>query len=463
MGSSAQASALGRYAGLPLVRRGHTRWLVRAPGRRGPLSPEEAAHALNSLRSELRRALVRRSDARELPAGVHDEIVDEAIGLVVMSRNAIRDEEHLQGAFWISVRWLLAERRSRRHDLRVGSRRRVEFEPLAGEFAGGGEPFDLVVARERIARAADLMAQLDPFEQRVLGVMAAYGLGVKRAARALGEPVKAVLAAARSAERKLDQLAVICAAGRMCEYRRRAIRAHARGTALEREERVARAHLAACARCRDEYVGLLREMSGREFQRAASAAFLPPPMIVAEVHGRWIERLTTFLSTGRAPTGTATAERTAGVLGGGGVVKAAAAGTALVIAGAGVGAKAIHSLTAPAPVHHHAAWHQPVSAATRATIQPSAVAGGLSFTPTEAARPSSAGRAVDRHAPPRQPPPSRSLGYLALGGSASDSASRPRASVAVASSTSSSSGSAGEAPPAPSRSGGGSSLDSLGR
>jgi len=53
----------------------------------------------------------------------------------------------------------------------------------------GHEPFDFVASRERIARAADFMAQLDPFEQRVVAPMATQGLGAKLAARTLGEPI----------------------------------------------------------------------------------------------------------------------------------------------------------------------------------------------------------------------------------------------------------------------------------
>lgn len=40
------------------------------------------------------------------------------------------------------------------------------------------EPLDLVAAQERIATAADLMAQLDPFEQQVMAVMAAGSASV---------------------------------------------------------------------------------------------------------------------------------------------------------------------------------------------------------------------------------------------------------------------------------------------
>ncbi|MFZ2050418.1 MAG: hypothetical protein WAU69_05740 [Solirubrobacteraceae bacterium] len=443
---------------MPLVRRGHTRWLVRAPGQRGALSPEEAAHALKAKRAELRRSLDWRRDVAGMPVHTRDEIVDEAIGLVVMSSKPIGGEEHLTGAFWTSIGYLLAEYRSGRRDLHVGSRRRVDFEPVVETVTDGGEPFDLVAARERIATAADLMAQLDPFEKRVLAVMAVHGLGVKRAAKALDEPIKTVLAASRSAERKLDQVAAITTAGRMCDYREQAIHAHAHGTAHIEQEQAARAHLAACAGCRSSYTTLLREINGREFQRAASAAFLPPPMLAAEMHGRLIERLTTLLSTGRTPTGTATAERTAGVLGGGGLVKAAAATSAIVIAGAGVGAKVVHSLEAPAPVHHHKASAHPATRTAGASIRPTTVVGGRpTTTRTPTASRNTSRTPAKHHSTP--PPPSHDLGYLALGGG-TGGGTDPQQPVAVITNTHPSG--YVEGPPQPPRSGGGTNLGYLG-
>ncbi len=431
---------------------------MRAPGQRGALSPEEAAHALKAKRAELRKRLDWRRDVAGMPAHVRDEIVDEAIGLVVMSSKPIRSEEHLQGAFWASIGYLLVEHRSGRRDLHVGSRRRVDFKPVADVLSDDSEPFDLVAARERIATAADLMAQLDPFEQRVVAVMATHNLGVKRAAKALGEPIKTVLAASRSAQRKLDQVAAITAAGRLCDYREQAIHAHAHGTAEAEQEKIARAHLAACAGCRSSYTTLLREMSGREFQRAASAAFLPPPMLAAHLHGRWIERLISLLTTGRTPSGTATAERTAGLLGGGGLVKAAAATSAIVIAGAGVGARVVHSLEAPAPAHqHHKVAAHPAASPSAASIEPTTVAGGLTSTRTPTAPHTATPARAKHHSPP---PPSHDLEYLALGGGAGESAAPPRPSVAVTATTRSS-GPNEESPP--SHSGGGTSLNYLGQ
>ncbi len=456
MASPAQSAAIPGPAGLPLVRRGHARWLVRAPGHRGALSPEEAAHALKAKRAELRKRLDWRRDVAGLPEHVRDELVDEAIGLVVMSSKPIRDEQHLQGAFWSSIGYLLMAHRSGRRDLHVGSQRRVEFEPVAEVLPGDDDgPFDLVAAQERIATAADLMAQLDPFEQRVMAVMAAHGLGVKRTAKAMGEPIKTVLAASRSAQRKLDQVAAITAAGRMCDYRQQAIHAHAQGTAHGEQETAARAHLAACASCRSSYSTLLREMRAREFQRAASAAFLPPPVLAVELHGRWIERLISLLSTGRAPSGTATAERTAGLLGGGGLVKAAAVTSAIVVAGAGVGAKVVHSLESPAQVHHHhKVTAHPASAPTASIAPTTTVAGGLTTTQTHVA----SHPAQVKHPSRPAPPPSHADKYLALGGSAGES-TQPRATTASAGTTSPEPARE-SAPPAPT--GGGTNLNYLG-
>ena len=131
---------------------------------------------------------------------------------------------------------------------------------------------------------------------------------------------------------------------------------------------------------------------------------------------RWIERLISLLSTGRAPSGTATAERTAGVLGGGGLVKAAAVTSAIVVAGAGVGTRVVHSLESPAPVHrHHKAIH-PASITPPMIVAPTGtVGGGLVSTHTTSPKSVTKNPTKHRHVAP----PNKDLGYLAIGGSAS--------------------------------------------
>ena len=465
MASSAETIPRHRMMGLPLVSRASTRWIVRAPGRSGVLSPDEAAHALQARRAELRTAVDRRKDASFLSAGVRDEVVDEAIAVVVMSRKPIQNEEHLQGAFWTSVGYLVAERRAGRHELRVGSQRRVAFEPLEGELAGEDDPsFDFVEARDRVRRALDLVSQLDPLERQVLTIMGGYGVGVKRAAKALGRPVKEVLAASRSANRKLDHVTAIVAAGRMCEYRSGALRALADGTALEEEAKIAQAHLDACSACRNEHVLLAREMASAQYKHAASAALLPAPAVLPHAHG-WLERLLSLAHIRMPGGGGASAERAGLMLGGGAGAKVVVAAGVGLVAVAGAGVSAIHSLQGTtATTHHlvsHPLAHTPVPAAT--SIAPTRDPGGLPTIQTAAAKPApKAARSTDRpQHPPR--PPSRADGYLAIGGSPTATSTAATTARAASTATSSEPAQSEGQSPTPTPTGGGSSLKYLGR
>jgi DNA-directed RNA polymerase specialized sigma24 family protein len=326
--------------------------VVRAPWRQGAWSPEEVARTLSERREGLYRLAGQRQGWGGIPAGARREIVDEAICVVVMSRRKMRSEEHLLRVFWTAASNLLCRYREGRHLVRVGSRERVDFELVAARMPAGVEPFDAVELHERAARAADFMSQLSEFERQVVMLMAAHGLGVKLVARTLGAPVGEVKAAVRSADEKLDRVAVIAAAGRLCSYREPAIVAEASGVAGVEQTRVARVHLEACGSCRQLYVGLRREMRGREFQRRAAAAFTPGPAVPTGGHEGWYERLLGFWGS-RPAGGGAGAERAAGMLGGGGLVKAAATGTAILVVGAGVGSRLIHSITASPTRHHH--------------------------------------------------------------------------------------------------------------
>ncbi|MGH2853066.1 MAG: hypothetical protein ACRDLF_02595, partial [Solirubrobacteraceae bacterium] len=394
MPSSAETMPTPRLLGRPLVSRASTRWIVRAPGRSGVISPDEAAHALQARRRELRTAVDRRKDARLLSAQVLDEVVDEAIAVVVMSRKPIQNEEHLQGSFWTSIGYLVAERRAGRHELRVGSQRRVAFEPLENDLAGerDDEPFDFVEARDRVLRAADLISQLDPLERQVLTIMGGHGVGVKRAAKALDLPVKNVLAASRSADRKLDHVTAILAAGRMCEYRSAALQALADGTALEGEAKVAQAHLDACSGCRREHVLLAREMASAQYKRAASAALLPAPVALLHAHA-WLERMLSLAHIRTPGGGAASAERAGLMLGGGAGAKVAVAAGVGVLAVAGAGVSAVHSLEGSTPAPHRRLVSHPSARRSipfPTSIAPTSPPGGLPTTTTDtaAAKPS---------------------------------------------------------------------------
>ena len=95
-------------------------------------------------------------------------------------------------------------------------------------------------------------------------------------------------------------------------------------------------------------------MHGREFQRAAVAAFLPLPAISAGHVGGvgkvaiWIEQRISFMPRGGG-------ERAAEALGGAGIAKAAVAGTAIVAAGGALTGHLVHSIEgAQSRAHHHA-------------------------------------------------------------------------------------------------------------
>jgi DNA-directed RNA polymerase specialized sigma24 family protein len=336
---------------------------------------------LQARRGELVRELGRRREAVGVPAGVREEIVDEAICAVVMMRRPLVSERHLLGAFWVMVRALVARYRQGRRDLRLGSRRRVNLDEV--ELAAEGlAPEEVVELADSAWRAADLMAQLSEIETRVVLVTATRGIGTKAAARDLGLPVKDARAAARSAQGKLEMVAAIAAAGRMCAYREGAVVAHARGEAFSEQARVARAHLRACASCRVEYRRLRREMRGRDWQRSAAAVFLPMPA-TGGGHGGWLERVAGWLSARHfAPRGVG--ERTAeaaGAAGGVGVVKATAAGTAIIAATATV-AGGLHALVIPAhPAHRHPRPHVVVVSAVAAVPAPVAASQPVATPP----------------------------------------------------------------------------------
>ena len=450
--------------------------MIRSPWRRaGGWSPEEAAAELHSRRAELIGQLRRRSEARGVPVAAQEEIVDDAVTAVVMSSRGVANEHHLLGAFWLAVDHRCRRYREGRHFTRLGSRVRVEFDAAVEHAPGGANPFDRLELRDRFARGADLMADLDPRERQVVAVMAIYGVGPVPAARHLGLPLGEVRSAARSADAKLDRVAVIAAAGRMCDYRYNAIAAQAAGDASDHDARLARAHVNACLRCGRVYRELRREMRGREFQRAAAAAFLPMPA-ASFAHAGGLGRLAAWMQERMPGLPHGGGERAAEVLGGAGAVKAAAFGSAVVIAGGTLTSHIVHAVVDSHAPSHHPVPYRPVVASTDAGA--SMIAQAASTESASRARSTPVARTPHRRKQGLrqvQPPPSKSLGYLALGASSgggsgspssSGSSSPARATIASTSQstrTSSASSEASPQPSSPSQSGGGTNLGYLGQ
>ncbi len=396
----------------------------RAPWRRDGWTPEEVSRALHARRAALRRELDRLPAARGVASFTLDEIVDDAACVVVMKPRQVRDEEHLRRAFWLSVHLLLARHHEGRGHLRVGSRQRADFESVK-QRATSEEPTvaQVIELKDRLARAADFIAQLNDLEGRVTAHMAIRGVGIKLAARELGLPLNAVKAAAHSAETKLEQVAAIAAAGRMCAYREPAIVAHASRVARPEQVRVAQAHISACSRCRRSYVQLVREMRRREFQRQATAAFLPPPMLVA-AHPGVMSRAVAFLSThapgnGVSPGNFGVRERALGLIGSGaGAAKAAGllAGATLVVVGAS---------TVPSGAPHSHRLHHRAASVRHSEPRVAALPRVEAVVPEKA-------RAAPSETPPPTPaqPTLRTGGFSYLGGNAASRAQRSSATAA---------------------------------
>jgi hypothetical protein len=283
---------------------------------------------LHARRTELRRIVGMRGDARGVPEAALDELVDDAIRVVVMMRKPVVSEEHLTGAFWATARILLRQYREGRHRIRVGSRQRLVLDEVADSLVADDQDVaEVLAARELVALAADYVSQLSDVERDVMAVMAVHSVGLKATSRTLGLPLATVKAARRSARTKLDRIAVIAAAGRMCSYRYPNVVAYARGVATVDQERVARAHLGACASCRQERAKLVRELRGRVFQRDVAAVFLPSSVAALDRHVRvfpWLGRLV-------APHHMV-GHRAAQALGGAGTFKVASVASAIVVA-----------------------------------------------------------------------------------------------------------------------------------
>lgn len=226
-------------------------------------SGERVARKLYAQRMELLGQFARRGVGRGVPTGMREEIVCDAITAVALSRRAIHGEQHLLGAFWTAVEFRVRRYWEGRHLARLGSARRVELDDTLAEensCVGGDGVAERVEHADRPLRAADWLAELTPRERQVLTVMATEGVGAVPAARILGLGLGEVRSAARSARLKLDRVAVIAAAGRMCGYREQAIAALAQGHPSLEQVRAARAHLTACITCRRVYRRLLEDI-----------------------------------------------------------------------------------------------------------------------------------------------------------------------------------------------------------
>lgn len=207
-------------------------------------TPDRIAALLDGWRPQVlremgRRRLWRGADAAEL----EDQFQD--VALVLCGRD-FASEEHLRRALWTGLGFRAKDfwKAARRREIPVGE----FFEEILGD--------DRLQAVEDAAATAadrryvdDCLSELDPRERSVYKLARGEQLSRRRVAKTLRLSEAEVLRVLYRAQRKIDQVAVLAAAGRLCGRRRSAVVSLARGQARGLTLEQARAHLSHCPDC----------------------------------------------------------------------------------------------------------------------------------------------------------------------------------------------------------------------
>ena len=237
-------------------------------------TPDRIAALLEGWRPQVlaemgRRRLWRGASAAEL----EDQFQD--VALVLLTRD-YASEEHLRRALWTGLGFRAKDfwKAARRREVPVGE----FFEEILGD--------DRLQAVEDAAAAAadrryvdDCLSELDPRERSVYKLTKGEQLSRRRIAKTLRLSEAEVLRVLYRAQRKIDQVAVLAVAGRLCGRRRPAVTSLARGQARGLTLEQARAHLSHCPDCllafREQRAALSREV----------ASVLPLPALAAQDSG----------------------------------------------------------------------------------------------------------------------------------------------------------------------------------
>jgi RNA polymerase sigma factor (sigma-70 family) len=237
-------------------------------------SPDEIAALLERWRPRVLREMGRRRLWRGAStAELEDQFQDVAL---VLSSREFESDEHLRRALWTGLGFRARDfwKAARRREIPVGE----FFEEIIGD--------DRLTAVEDAAATAadhrqvtDCLAELDAEERVVYKLTKGEGLSRRRVAKQLGLSEAEVLRVLYRAQRKIDQVAVLVVAGRLCGRRGPAVRALARGQARGLTLEQARAHLSHCQDCllafREERAALSRRV----------AALLPLPVVASQDGG----------------------------------------------------------------------------------------------------------------------------------------------------------------------------------
>ncbi|HEX8745138.1 MAG TPA: sigma-70 family RNA polymerase sigma factor [Thermoleophilaceae bacterium] len=242
------------------------------------LGPEEIAELLERWRPEVLRRMRGRRLWCDLPPAEHEDQFQD-VAMVLCTRR-FRSEEHVRRALWTGLGFRAKDfwKAGRRRELSVGEL----FEQVAAdERADGVEEAATVAADSRVVD--DCLSELDARERAVYRLVKGDELSRRSVARRLCVSEADVLRSLYSAQRKIDQVAVLLVGGvGLCGRRRRAVQSLARGQARGLTLEQARAHLARCPDCllafREQRAALSRDV----------AAALPIPAAAAEQHATGI-------------------------------------------------------------------------------------------------------------------------------------------------------------------------------
>src|SRR3954447_6266577 len=251
------------------------------------LTPDGIARLLNAWRPGVLIEMSRRRLWSGAPATeLEDQFQDVAL---VLTMRRFGSEEHLRRALWTGLGFRARDfwKSARRRELPVGE----FFEDVVGDESIERVEDAAVIAAD--ARCVDdCLSELDSRERAVYRLVKGDELSRRRVAKRLGLGESDVLRALYSAQRKIDGVAVLIVAGRLCGRRRSAIESLAREDADGSAVDQARAHLSHCPAC------LLEFRAQRAVLGQRVASLLPIPAVAAST--RAPERLVAFVDHVRA-------------------------------------------------------------------------------------------------------------------------------------------------------------------
>jgi RNA polymerase sigma factor (sigma-70 family) len=237
-------------------------------------TPDEIAAALERWRPQvLREMREQRLWRGASDAELEDQFQD--VALVLCARD-FASKEHLRRALWMGLGFRAKDfwKAARRREVPVA----LFFDEVIGDDRADAIEDDAAASADR-RFIDDCLSELDPRERDVYKLSKGEQLSRRRIAKTLHLSEAEVLRVLYRAQRKIDQVAVLAVAGRLCGRRRPAVASLARGQARGLTLEQARAHLSHCPSC------LLAFRAQRAALSRDVASALPLPVLAAQDSG----------------------------------------------------------------------------------------------------------------------------------------------------------------------------------